>query len=141
MANSLELTPESLDLGKVPVGAMGEGTIDIFNLDPASPVLIERLEVRGDGFEATIPGLAQIDPGESISVVVRFRPTAEGPASAELAISATGATEPVAFVAVSADGVGDIGDSGGCSAADGSFAIALAALLVLRGRRRRREWS
>jgi hypothetical protein len=99
---------EALDAGPVLLGASADRTATVLN-SGENPVTLAPLALTGAGF--TVAGGscaagAELDPGESCTVVVRFAPTVAGAATGTLTVpySAIGAGEPLA-VALGGTGV------------------------------------
>jgi hypothetical protein len=99
---------EALDAGPVLLGASADRTATVLN-SGENPVTLAPLALTGAGF--TVAGGscaagAELDPGESCTVVVRFAPTVAGAAAGTLTVaySAIGAGEPLA-VALGGTGV------------------------------------
>jgi hypothetical protein len=85
LRGALEVEPEALDFGKVPVGGQAERTLTLRNSG--------NFTLKVEGFQAALPfvapdvATATIGTGLTREVTVRFRPTAVGEAAGALSIT------------------------------------------------------
>ncbi len=84
VAEELRFAPAALDLGPVALGDTRTATVTL-TLSGASPLDLSTATVLGDPDFQTIPSFPQrLFPGNSVEVVVLYRPTSVGRAGAEL---------------------------------------------------------
>jgi PKD repeat protein len=107
-----------LDFGGVAVGAQGERTFTIANLDatPTSQLKV-RLELRGTGFTLD-PTTLDLGPSEDAPVTVTFAPAAEGHAHAKIAIVASATNRSAVSTLAHGYGGSTAADSSGPTLAD-----------------------
>jgi hypothetical protein len=103
----LRVTPTSLDLGEVAVGAEAEATVELQNIGE-SLLALQALAIDPApapfSAEASVLLPVELEPGETVDGTVTFAPTAPGAATATLRITSDDANEPEVVVAV--EGVG-----------------------------------
>ena len=102
----MDITPTSVDFGSVVIGQSVDQTVTITNQSSSTATLTGNVETLSSPFSVVSGGGAfSLAPGASQTVVVRFSPTAAGPASGNLTITHN-ATNPVGPTNVSLTGAG-----------------------------------
>ncbi|RMG21748.1 MAG: choice-of-anchor D domain-containing protein, partial [Deltaproteobacteria bacterium] len=93
----VEVLPPELDFGPVAMGAPQERTVVVTNVG-FDTLQISGYEIRGSGDFQLVddPGAGQLAVGEIVQLTVRFDPTAEGDATAELVVHSNDTDEPEA---------------------------------------------
>lgn len=123
------VTPESLDFGSVTAGQtsspltvvlsnLGDQAVSVASIQSADP----RFVIEGS--------VTQLAPGANASFTVTFKPTASGEASANAAITLTGASGAEATVALKGTGLAVVEESG-CGCSDTGAGYSLLALLAV----------
>jgi len=112
-APNIEVTPASLDFGKVQINTTSDKTITIKNT--GTKVLnISSITISGSqAFTIVSQSLTQIPAGEARNVTVRFSPTGELPYAGNLIISSDDPDTPSIQVSLTGEGTSQAGPGGG----------------------------
>jgi hypothetical protein len=89
---------KSINFGKVKPGKSKEKTLKIKNGDRRASLLVRLGTVEGSGYSLSESGLHQLPPRGTLSLKVRFSPTAAGTANGVLPIFSSDARKPTAPV-------------------------------------------
>jgi hypothetical protein len=112
-APNIEVTPASLDFGKVQINTTSDKTVTIKNT--GTKVLnISSITISGSqAFTIVSQSLTQIPEGEARNVTVRFSPTGELPYAGNLIISSNDPDTPSIQVPLTGEGTSQAGPGGG----------------------------
>lgn len=84
----LSVSPLQLDFGEVEFGAVAEQEFTIHNLGDTTVYVSGQGDPVGDpGFEVLAPDVAELSPGSDLSLTVRFVPTGDEQADAQLLVA------------------------------------------------------
>jgi Abnormal spindle-like microcephaly-assoc'd, ASPM-SPD-2-Hydin len=100
---SLAIAAASLSFGKVAVGQTSSQNVTVTNTG-SSNVVVSSISVTGNGFSATDVTNVTLDPSQSMTIQVSFKPAAGGAAQGSLSITSN-AANPELAVQVSGTGV------------------------------------
>ncbi|HIG75551.1 MAG TPA: choice-of-anchor D domain-containing protein [Bacteroidetes bacterium] len=104
----ITVTPDSLGLGAVAIGAMTQGTVTVRNEGTGDLSLTSLALSDSTAFTILSGGdPATLAPGDSASVVVQFAPLMEGATSDTLTVLSDDETTPSQTVVVTGTGVGE----------------------------------
>lgn len=109
---TLSPSPASLDFGSVTVGSSTSQNITLTNQSSTSRIQLTNLSLSSTVYSLTsAPSLpATIEPNESVSLTVRFAPTANGSIPATLTAAHSGANSPLS-INLSGTGTGGAGQA------------------------------
>ncbi len=94
----------SVNLGSVPIGASGEGSINVFNFG-AEPLTLAGM-LAGEGFALASAIPAQVGPAQSTTIFLRFQPSQVGAQAGTLVLATNDPARPEHVVTLSGTGVG-----------------------------------
>ncbi|PWB78104.1 MAG: hypothetical protein C3F15_02450 [Holophagae bacterium] len=94
----------SANLGNVPIGATGEGSINVFNFG-AEPLTLTGT-ISGDGFALASAIPAQVGPAQSTTIFLRFQPSQVGAHTGTLVLATNDPARPEHMVSLTGTGVG-----------------------------------
>jgi uncharacterized protein (TIGR03382 family) len=125
------------EIGDVAIGATGEATVALHNLDASRSFRIDRLVIDDAEFTVARPADPTLGPGASLAIPVQFTPATTGAHRGQLSVILEGDPTPITIVDLAGRGIAHSGSSSGCNAS-GSPALAIA-LVIFALRRRRRS--
>ena len=103
----LSVSPASVDLGAVPVGASSDGVIAISNNGSTNAEILAA-QAGAAAFTVIAPSLpAAVAPGSTVTLTVRFSPSIAGAASTELILDTDDTATPTLAVSLFGTGVVD----------------------------------
>jgi uncharacterized repeat protein (TIGR01451 family) len=101
----IEVTPTSLDFGRVTVGQSADLTVALRNTGTAS-LTVSSATASNTQFAATGPALPiTLRDGGEVRMGVRFRPTAAGAQMSDLTITSTAPNQPIVVVPLRGEGL------------------------------------
>jgi hypothetical protein len=101
---TLTVNPASLNFGNVTVGSSATQAV-ILTSTGTAPVQVNATAIDGTGF--TVSGAsfpATLNPKQSVTLIVQFKPTASGAVSGRLTINSNSSTSPTTAVALAGTG-------------------------------------
>jgi hypothetical protein len=111
-APNIEVTPASLDFGKVQINTTSDKTVTIRNT--GTEVLNISITISGSQAFTIVPqSFTQVPAGEARNVTVRFSPTGELPYAENLIISSNDPDTPSIQVSLTGEGTSQAGPGGG----------------------------
>jgi hypothetical protein len=112
-APNIEVTPASLDFGKVQINTTHDKTVTIKNTG-TKVLYISSITISGSqAFTIVSQSLTQVPEGEARNVTVRFSPTGELPYAGNLIISSDDPDTPSIQVPLTGEGTSQAGPGGG----------------------------
>jgi len=112
-APNIEVTPASLDFGKVQINTTSDKTITIKNTGTEVLNISEETISGSQAFTIVSQSFNQIPAGEARNVTVRFSPTGELPYAGNLIISSNDPDTPSIQVPLTGEGTSQAGPGGG----------------------------
>lgn len=113
--------PATVDFGDVTVGSEGSRTVTLVS-NGTAPVTVNSIAVAGASFSGSPQVLPQVlQPGQQMSLKLKFDPTAEGSAAGTVTVASNATTTPTITVQIQGNGVAASAPALSASASSLSF--------------------